>query len=286
MSNKDDNKKILSKLVGKLETPPNSENDETRDANEKTSERMFSPFSSSLEESISEIEDLTDTASEDAPERLRSPRVRLALGILVLVFAVTGVVSTVKLASNFIISVVERQSLKDEFSLFLYPMVIADPPSFTSPSELQSSTIIYASVWRIILFGDTSNYTKDLGMMTVPAPDVEKAAHDLFGAETPTLVHQTIDNIEFAFEYKPEKNSYIVPENPRFVNYTPLVNSVTNTGQTYKVSVEYIAPSPRSTVSGNKKDTPIKTVLYTVVRTRESMAVVSAENITDVKNGN
>ena len=233
-----------------------------------------------LEEDIVEIDGFLSEEpplTADTPRDKAKRRLLFVLGVIILILTVIGTISTVRFAVDFAGDLTSQKTLREQFTRFIYPLVITDPPDFQNAVDLPSPTIISAAVWRIILTGGNENYKRDMGFMTVPAIDVETSAHTLFGNEKFTITHQTVDNIEITFEYDAAADSYIVPENPRYMTYTPEVSSFTNVGESYRLSVNYILPSPLSLVEAGYKDEPIKTMIYTVSRSSGKMTITGIE---------
>ena len=119
-------------------------------------------------------------------------------------FAVVGAVNTVIAISGGIGRIANQTDLKEEFALYLYPVVATDPPSFEDASTLTQSTIIKIAVSKILLTGDTSNYETDTGVMYIPEFDVETAAKNIFGSSI-EVKHQTVGHVQDLATYNSEK---------------------------------------------------------------------------------
>lgn len=228
--------------------------------------QLVGSLGGALEGDVGEIGGLVASYGGDEPAvPKRKYRIFVALGVFVLIMAVIGTVATVRFSVQLVQDIANQRALKDEFTVMLFPVVIVDPPEFDSPESLQSMTIISASVWKIILTGETGHYEKNLGTMTIPAIDVEASARSIFGYGY-DIIHQTIDDIQIVFEYYPETNSYVVPESPRYVTYTPEVTEITRVGELYTLKVSYMIPSPLSMVGVGYENEPVKEMIYTVSR--------------------
>lgn len=252
--------------------------------------RLVGTLGSALEEEAEEIDELlsSQVIKGDNPDNYESAstyenslgfftkRIYTVIGVIVLVLSIIGAITCVNFAGNLIYDIADRRSLKNEFATFVYPVVITDPPEFKSTENLQPLTVISSSVWKIILNGNTEKYEKNMGMMTIPAIDVEASARSIFGYGY-EIEHRTIDDIDITFEYNAEKNSYIVPEKPRYMTYMPRISEISNVGELYKVTVEYIAPSTLSVAGIEYDEEPIKTLIYTISRSKEKMTINSVE---------
>lgn len=215
----------------------------------KSENKVLHGLAGSLEEAfsedVSEIEQ-DDVIVVDVPERKHKGIAKkvayFLVGLLVIVFAVVGVVNTVIAASGAINRMANQTDLKEEFALYLYPIVATDPPSFEDASTLTQSTIIKAAVSRILLTGDTSNYETDTGVMYIPEFDVETAAKNIFGNSI-EVTHQTVGHVQDLATYNSEKKVYIVADTNRVPNYYPQVSKIENVGETYTLTVDYYPPT-------------------------------------------
>jgi hypothetical protein len=62
-------------------------------------------------------------------------------------------------------------------------------------------------------------------------------------------------------------------------SYSPLITEVTNVGETYTVTVNYMMPSPMAIAGIEHDNEPVKTMIYTISRTRERMTVSSIQAV-------
>jgi hypothetical protein len=225
-----------------------------------------------------------ETESEALPkyeknEKPQGSKIRYAfvcVAAFLLFFAVVGIFHSVNYISDRYDHIVSRRDLKDEIALFIYPVVINDPPTFLSVQNLPDSTIITSAVWKIILTGDKSRYDTDFGVIYIPAADVELAARSLFG--TGSLNHQSVSSREIDFIFDAETRTYQIPDNPSLFSYTPSIVSVTNIGETYTAIVDYMMPGIHAVAGMEREDVPIKTMIYTITRSREIMTIVSVQS--------
>jgi hypothetical protein len=198
----------------------------------------------------------------------------VCIAVIMLFFTVVGAIHTVGFVTRKVDDIVTRRDLKDELALFIYPVVINDPPPFESVGNLQDSTIIVSAIWRIILVGDKSHYENEMGVIYIPAADVELAARELFG--TGELVHQSVLALDGTdFIYSSHNNSYVIPENHSQLPYSPYITEVTNVGETFTVTVDYMMPNPLAIAGIEHENDPVKTMVYTITRSRERMTIDS-----------
>ncbi|MDR0197683.1 MAG: hypothetical protein LBI36_05635 [Oscillospiraceae bacterium] len=251
--------------------------DETPPEGKKHRSRIIDAVVGDFESDIDEIDEVFDVGESDGGEEGDSPpkarRVLVTIAVFMIFFSVIGVITSARFVSGVMNDIADRKALKNEFALFVYPVVINDPPAYDTVDNLPTTTIITCAIWKIILVGDTSNYERDLGSMRVPAVDVELSARSIFG--TGSIRHENAGNFEVQFLYYEEENAYIVPENPLFLSYSPVISEITNVDELYTVTVEYMAPSPLAIAGIDYENRSIKTMIYTISRTKDKMSINS-----------
>ena len=237
----------------------------------------------SLEGSVAEVEDeldvreeaeVEDPAFDPSAPMLKNRKTLFAVGIIVIALAIIGLVTTVQFGAGVISDIANQTALKNEFAAFLYPMVITDGPAFESPESAPSSVNINAAVWRIIMNGDTEKYESDGTNMTISEIDVESAAAALFGYGI-RIEHQTVGLGTTAFEYNAAAKSYLVPLDPNYNTYWPRVSEISNIGELFTVTVEYMPPSMYATEGMDYQLEPDKVMVYTVSRSASAMTIQS-----------
>jgi hypothetical protein len=194
----------------------------------------------------------------------------VTLAIFVVFFSIIGLIVSVDFVSEKITDIRERTALKNEFALFVYPVVINDPPAFSSVDDLQPSTIITCALWKIVLTSDKV-YNTEEGFVFIPETDVELAANSIFGIGS--IDHRSVFGPGFEFIYNDENKNYRVPENAQLFSYSPLITSVTNVGELYTVTIDYMPSSPLAVAGIEHEIEAVKTLVYTISRTRDSNVV-------------
>ncbi len=246
-------------------------------------------FNEALSENYDDISDEndqtnTDQSDEEESEPERPNKFYLVFAVFVIIMSIIGVISTVNFTAGIISDIANRTDLKNELALFLYPVVCVDPPDCDKVEELPSSIIIEAALWRIILTGDNSNYERLYNTyMYVPAVDVEFSVRSIFG-NTAVIEHQTARTMDMSFTYIEDMNSYLVPVNPHYTAYSPRIKDVTNVGELYTVTVEYIPPSALSVKGIEFEEIPTKTMVYTLSKSKNATTLHSIKNITRIGN--
>jgi len=225
-----------------------------------------------------EVNGEDESGTEAAPERPN--KLYLVFAVFVIVMSVIGIISTVSFFSAIISNIANRTELKNDLALFLYPIVAVDPPDCDTVDELPPTIIVESAIWRIILTGDNSNYEKLYNTyMYVPAIDVEFSVRSIYGNSVP-IQHQTVGSMDTTFTYIEDMNSYLVPINPHYAAYSPRVTDVTNVGELYTVTVEYIPPSALAVEGIEFEVNAQKTMVYTLSKSKNVSTLHSIKNIT------
>lgn len=227
------------------------------------------------EEVASEIE--TDIASESLDTRKK--KTFTAIGVLVFIFAVIGVITTIVFSVSGIGDLISRKGLKGKIEDAVYPLVIVDVPEFSEVSKLDPKTVITAGIWEFIIHHeDLQKYERDeYGTMVVPEVDIEPYIRALFGSDV-EIEHQMIPDTEFFIPYDEENKTYLIPESPQLLPYAPEILSVSQDGKDYQVEVGYILPGPFWDLDRNKGGEYSKTMIYTLKKVdKDSFIILSVK---------
>jgi hypothetical protein len=221
-----------------------------------------------LSEDGSVIEEIT--AVEEPPEKAPAhssdnrKRAVFVLGIVVLIMAVVGIVSSVGFAKELISGFADNTEQKQQFEKFIYPVVICDPPPFDAAVKMRTETQLTAAIWDIIIFADKTAFPAEYDYMIVPELTVEQHAVKLFGSGIKPE-HKSITSADISFYYDPETHSYRIPSSPRYFSYSPKVESITRSGNRYTLLVGYMSPTPAwYSVSGEENNEPEKYAEYVI----------------------
>ncbi|MCM1054951.1 MAG: hypothetical protein NC394_05430 [Bacteroides sp.] len=245
------NGKILDSLRGSVDEPEQEQERDERDEEFDDAE-FFDP----------------------AAPMMKNKKTFFAIGLIVIVLSVVGLVNTVRFAVSTVQDIANQTSLKNEFAAFLYPVVIIDSPAFDTAENAPTSVVINAAIWRIILNGNTERYENDGSYMTISEIDVESSAVALFGYGV-TVEHQTVGNGENVFEYNASNRSYSVPLETERITYWPRISDISSVGELFTLTVEYMAPVMGMPGETEEEQEAQKVMIYTVSRTATSMTVNS-----------
>lgn len=197
----------------------------------------------------------------------------LVTGIVVLAFALIGVITVISLIINLMVSVFDDTEKKQRFEDFIAPVVMVDPVAFSDVKGADEHVLLMASMWNLLMnIGEDASYPEDeYGMMVIPASDLEVSAASLFGSDI-KLSHQTFGNTNISFEYDSEKNSYIVPPMGYTVQYQPRVDKIKRKGKTYTLTVAYI--SSNTSINRNDESEPDKYMYYILEKVSKDKYII------------
>ncbi len=249
---------------------------------EKELNELKEAFDNALDEDLSNFDEFRDM-SEDVSVTVRKPtfkrNVYFATGILVSLMALIGFAFSVAYIMGLIGNIANNTKQKETFKEIVYPLVISDTAGFESISDLSGDTLLSAAIWDLILYEDTSVYPYEFGNITVPQADIELHATQMFG-EGLTFNHRTIGDISLTFYYNEDTKSYIIPVSPDYFTYTPVVEEVKKTGDTYKIMVGYLSPTPSWRLMREEEEQLCDKYLeYTLKKSGDRYIIVSARVI-------
>lgn len=201
--------------------------------NENVSEKQKNPPKTKVAES---------TKKSKSNKSAVSVKKNNILALICIILAIIGVMAII----NYCVSNVGGgKSSKEKFAKAVYPAVIMDINSFDNPSELPNDQILSATIWSIVIDDKKlSKYTERMGVVNIPATDVEKYAVELFGEDIPELTHTTVGPVESKFYYNVEAESYNIQVKPDTFTYSPEVTSISRENGNYIVDVEYVEEHP------------------------------------------
>ncbi len=231
-------------------------------------------------EDTSEIQQ-DDIIVVDVPEKKGNGKGKKTLffiaGLTVIIFAILGIISTVLTISGAISDIANQTPLKNELTLYLYPIVATDPPSFEKAENLTSPSIIKAAISRIRLTGDMSKYQSEDGLIYIPEFDVETNVKSIFGGSI-QFEHRTVGHIDDLATYIPDKKAYAVADMQLIPNYSLKITELSNIGETYTVTVDYYPPAVE--IPGlNKEPESAKTMIYTIVKSGDKKTITSLKMV-------
>ena len=216
-----------------------------------------------------DVADLGQESDDDVKIAESPKRQRLMFGfaVFVVIMAIIGLITCIRLAVTGIRGLVDNTSLKNEFTQLILPAVANDISTFRNESEISNSAKINCSVWRILLGKDYGKFSKSQsGEYLIPEYDVGVACKEIFGSSA-AITHQSVGYGSARFTYDEDRHVYVCGRELRNLSYAPHIKEMTESGGVYTLTVEYLPPSI-SLVSddlGIETD-PDKTMIYTITR--------------------
>ena len=163
------------------------------------------------------------------------------LGLVILIFAVIGVVMTVWSSVSYIKGTADTGSEFADYNAFLTPVAAVDPDAFDDITAASQEQLINAAIWSILSLDTTPDtYSYSGGFMLIPANDVGSAFVSMFGPEV-ALTHKTVQGYNCTFEYDATAKVYKIPVTTIMPIYTPQVTEVKKSGTSLVVTVNYLA---------------------------------------------
>ena len=189
----------------------------------------------------------------------------IAVGALVMIFALVGVCFLVGTVGGKIYSAATDDSKLRAYDTFLSAIVMQDPNPFESAATADDGMVLQASLWRAVT-QNGSQYTSydDAGRTLVPLADVVDACHELFGPKC-ELQPESQKNESF-FEYDSQKNMFHVLPYSSQSSFSAYTVSSNKSGNTTVLKVGYVSATDdwRNVTSGQAavKPTPTKYMEY------------------------
>jgi Fe2+-dicitrate sensor, membrane component len=204
------------------------------------------------EELLTKWSEEPEPESEEEPElpapkksarRRGRRRYGVAVGSLVLLLALTGVVFIVGAIGKQVYTAATDDSKLREYDTFLTPVVMQDPQPFASPDKAPDDFVLNASLWKTIMANNGTNYTEydDAGKVLVPLGDVVQACRDLFGPNC-QLQPKTPAQETF-FTYNSDENKFHVALYSSDSTFIPYTDSAKKQGDSTVLRVGYVSPS-------------------------------------------
>ncbi len=221
-------------------------------------------------------------------ENNKKSRSKLAfpIGIIVLILAVVGAVSTVRFAADSIKKMTDDSADKLKYEQMLEPVVMFDPDPFDDLNQADVSQLLNSAVWALLMSDEgTEKYPYsegDVFGIVVPQEDIEKYFVSLFGTEIDIAsMHATIDMSAYDITYDAALKSYILPITGVESAYTPKVYEIDEKGSSVILSVGYIGSKAWAQVAdeGYEAPEPDKYMKITLRERSGGMYIASIQSV-------
>ncbi len=221
-----------------------------------------------------------------AENKKRKGQSRLAfpLGLLIIIFAVVGVIFAVGTGINTVKDLTDNSEKKLEYEELLVPVVMYDPDMFDDISAANIEQLTVSAVWAVIKDEDIypGKYpTDDQGNVVIPADDVTAKFAELYGTDvTPT--HIGVKGYSGEFTFNEQNQCYLVTSAGSVAIYTPVVKDIQKSSNTITLNVGYIASEAwAQDSSGNYIQPEPSKFVNVTLRENEKGYYISAIQATD-----
>lgn len=165
------------------------------------------------------------------------------LGLIILIFAVVGIVLTVWSGVRFLSSDSDSGNEYAAYNEYLTPIAAVDIDTFDDITAADREQLINAAIWSILSNESTPDtYSYSGGYLLIPEKDVASSFIAIFGPEAAQeLTHMTVQGYNSTFEYDSANAVYKIPVTTISPIYTPQVTEVSRSGTSLLVTVNYMA---------------------------------------------
>lgn len=162
------------------------------------------------------------------------------LGVIVLIFALFGAYSAVRLVVGAVKSKTAAKVDYSAYTSYLEWVVGTDPKPFSDITKAEPSELLNIAICSLLSSGlQTGQYAVTENGMQIPASDVETYFIRMFGSEV-KIVNQTVVGYGYTFTYDEGTKMYTVPVTGVTPPFTPRIISVTKAGGVSTLLVGYV----------------------------------------------
>ncbi len=182
----------------------------------------------------------------EVKKKTRSHKSSFALGLVIICFALVGVVSVVMYAVGGVQTLFNQEAQKAEYEDFLYPVVMLDPEVFDDVTAADMEDLLAASILSLLAEDENSPYDfefveGEVSGLAIPETTVNEAFAKLFGTDTKPE-HRSVECSTCLFEYQSAAARYVIPLTGYDPAFLPDVTEIDkNREGTVALTVGYVA---------------------------------------------
>lgn len=182
------------------------------------------------------------------------------VGIIVIIFAVVGVVFTANFGIKQIYKLTSNDKEKAEYEDYLYPVVTLDTGTFDDVTGADMDDLICSAILSLLTDGDSNPYDfefveGEVSGMGIPQETVEEAFTALFGSDVKP-VHRSVECSTCVFTYQSTAKRYVIPITSYDPAYAPDVIEINKTEESVELLVGYVAYGDWETNDSNEYTQP------------------------------
>lgn len=201
--------------------------------------------------------------------RLHRRRARQALGLLIAVLALVGVVTVVRAGVKGVATLFDDTQQKAEYEDRLEGLVLFDPLPFDGIENINDLTLREAAVWGCVYSiqetqGGFDNYNTDpdTEQLLLPSVDVDAYLAKLVGPSF-KLTHRSFEMEDMTIEFDESSQCYKIPVTGTVGYYRAVVTRLFKRSGQLHVTVGYIPTSSTDdSIINQSSDTPTKYMDY------------------------
>ena len=206
------------------------------------------------------------------------------IGGVIFLLAMVGLIAVVSAGVNTVKSVFDNSAQRERYESFISPVVMMDPVPFTRAENLEQSFLQQTAMWAVLTGDKRGSYPYDeIGLLLIPASDLDAAAKSLFGNSV-VISHRSFDDNEASYLYDPEIKTYRVPLVAKLA-YLPSVEKIDKKGDQLVLRVGYIAPGNifSNDVNKGKGTDPLleKYMLYELTKLGNGYYISAVRDVAD-----
>jgi len=213
----------------------------------------------------------------------RTHRWAFPVGLIIVLLAVVGLVFLIVCGVKGISKAFDNSEEIEKYNKMLRPVVMNDPAPFDDVKSASGNQLVEIAIWSVLMDELTpQKYEYNDDGMVIPAEDIEKAFHGLFGSDT-KITHATIEGYGYTFTYDSEANNYIIPLTGVIPIYTPRVVEISKKGSAVILTVGLLAGNEwAQAVNGDMvAPEPDKFIKVTLRTDKDGSTYISAIQDTD-----
>ena len=216
--------------------------------------------------------------SEEHKSHRKFPQA-VAVGAVVVVLALIGLLTVLSSVVHLTQRLLDNSAEKEQFEQILFPVVMFDPGTIESPSEMDELVLLRSSIWAAFVSNMEKYPLDSSNRITVAKSDVDVACAKLFGSDI-QLKHQSFSDYMSTYFYDEERQSYLAPMDATSILYTPQVEEISHSGVIYTLRVGYMESGNEwiKTLQGKDYDPqPDKYMIYTLEKMDKNYKLLSID---------